>query len=233
VTQRRPSDPSYSSTRCSQSRGLDYIRGLSGLHQIKIPPRKHSTVKRTLQFERESTRLKARGLLSTCPSVFSGFFGIRLAELQIDPQLESAIRPKARGLHSIWNAIIRIPFPIWFFIKTTRVLLKTFKRSTQGRLGTTREDFKTTKKPARVPSNLGMIQVFLTTFGLWNSGTLKAYLPRPSRLLEDILLDYNVLGGLSYGHPWATTQVGSRTDYSVGPWAAWHRMAWSTRHTGD
>jgi hypothetical protein len=28
---------------------------------------------------------------------FSRFFGIRLAELQIDPQLESAIRPKARG----------------------------------------------------------------------------------------------------------------------------------------
>jgi hypothetical protein len=32
---------------------------------------------------------------------FSGFYGIRLAELQIDPQLESTIRPKARGLHSI------------------------------------------------------------------------------------------------------------------------------------
>jgi hypothetical protein len=25
----------------------------------------------------------------------------------------------------------------------------------------------------------------------------------PSRLLETILLDYKVLGGLSYGHPWA------------------------------
>jgi hypothetical protein len=25
----------------------------------------------------------------------------------------------------------------------------------------------------------------------------------PSRLLEDILLDYKVLEGLSYGHPWA------------------------------
>jgi hypothetical protein len=26
---------------------------------------------------------------------------------------------------------------------------------------------------------------------------------RPSRLLETILLDYKVLGGLSYGPPWA------------------------------
>jgi hypothetical protein len=55
-----------------------------------------------------------------------------------------------------------------------------------------------------------MIQAFLRTFGLWNSGTLKDYFPRPSRLLEDILLDYKVLGGLSYGHPWA--------HYSGGYW---------------
>jgi hypothetical protein len=45
---------------------------------------------------------------------FSGFYGIRLAELQIDPQVESTIRPKGRGLHSIWNVILRIAFPIWF-----------------------------------------------------------------------------------------------------------------------
>jgi hypothetical protein len=48
-----------------------------------------------------------------------------------------------------------------------------------------------------------MIQAFLRTFGLWNSEMLKDYSPRPSRQLEDILLDYKVLGGLSYGHPWA------------------------------
>jgi hypothetical protein len=29
------------------------------------------------------------------------------------------------------------------------------------------------------------------------------YSSRPSRLLETILLDYKVLGGLSYGPPWA------------------------------
>jgi hypothetical protein len=46
-----------------------------------------------------------------------------------------------------------------------------------------------------------MIQAFLRTFGLWNSGMLKDYLPRPSILLEDILLNYKVLGGLLYGYP--------------------------------
>jgi hypothetical protein len=51
--------------------------------------------------------------------VFLRILGIRLAELQIDPQLESTIRTKARGLHSIWNIILRIAFSIWFFIKAS------------------------------------------------------------------------------------------------------------------
>jgi hypothetical protein len=48
-----------------------------------------------------------------------------------------------------------------------------------------------------------MIQALLRTFSLWNLGMLKDYSPRPTRLLEDILLDYKVLEGFSYGHPWA------------------------------
>jgi hypothetical protein len=62
-----------------------------------------------------------------------------------------------------------------------------------------------------------MIQAFLRNFGLWNSGTLKDYSPRPSRLLEDILLDYKVLRGLSYGHLWAHYADGYQDRYSVGP----------------
>jgi hypothetical protein len=38
--------------------------------------------------------------------------------------------------------------------------------------------------------------------------------------------------------PGPTTSVGTRTDYSVGPWdypacATWHLMAWSTRTTEE
>jgi hypothetical protein len=29
------------------------------------------------------------------------------------------IRPKARGLHSIWNAILRIAFSIWFLLQNS------------------------------------------------------------------------------------------------------------------
>jgi hypothetical protein len=47
-----------------------------------------------------------------------------------------------------------------------------------------------------------MLQVFLRTFGLQYSGMHEDYSSRPSKLLETILLDYKVLGGLSYGPPW-------------------------------
>jgi hypothetical protein len=68
----------------------------------------------TLQFER---KYSTQGSGAPCHVSFgflSIFYGIRLAEFQIDPQLESMIRPKARGLHSIWNAILQIAFSIWF-----------------------------------------------------------------------------------------------------------------------
>jgi hypothetical protein len=181
----------------------------------------------TLQFERKYSTQGSRAPCHVSFGFFFRFFGIRLTELQIDPHLESTIRPKARGLHSIWNATLRIAFFIWFFIKTSRVLLKTFERSTRGRLGTTREDFKTTQRSVGVPSSLEIIQVFLRTFGLWHLETLRDYSPRPSRLLENILLDYKILESLLYGHPLLTTQVGTRTDCYMGPW---DYSTWAARH---
>jgi hypothetical protein len=42
-------------------------------------------------------------------------------------------------------------------------------------------------------------------------------LSRPSKLLETILLDYNVLGGLSYGPPWAHYLSGYQDRLLGGP----------------
>jgi hypothetical protein len=108
-------------------------------------------------------------------------------------------------------------FPYGFFFKIVQVLLKTFKRRTRGCFGTTREDFKTTHGSAGVPSSLRMLQVFLRTFGLSYSRTLEDYSSRPSRLLESILLDYKVLGGLSYGPPWAHYLGGYQDRLLGGP----------------
>jgi hypothetical protein len=71
----------------------------------------------TLQFKRKYSTQGSRAPCHVSFGFFFGFYGIILAELQIDPQLESAIRPKARGLHSIWNAILRIAFSIWFVLQ--------------------------------------------------------------------------------------------------------------------
>jgi hypothetical protein len=66
---------------------------------------------------------------------FSGFFGIRLAELQIDPQLESKVRPKAQGLHSIWNVILRITFSIWFLHQDNTSTIEDLREKHSGTLG--------------------------------------------------------------------------------------------------
>jgi hypothetical protein len=71
----------------------------------------------TLQFERKYSTQGSGTPCHVSFGFFSGFYGIILAELQIDPQLESMIRHKARGLHSIWNAILRIAFSIWFLLQ--------------------------------------------------------------------------------------------------------------------
>jgi hypothetical protein len=58
-----------------------------------------------------------------------------LAELQIDPQLESMIRPKSRGLHSIWNAILRITFSIWFLLQNSASTIEDLQKKNSKMLG--------------------------------------------------------------------------------------------------
>jgi hypothetical protein len=88
----------------------------------------------TLQFERKYSTQGSGAPCHVSFGFFSGFFGIFLPELQMDPQPESTTQPKARG-YSIWSAILLSHFHISFGFKTTRALLKTFKGSTRGRLG--------------------------------------------------------------------------------------------------
>jgi hypothetical protein len=132
---------------------------------------------------------------------FSRFLEIRLIELQIDPQFESTIRPKALGY---------IPYGMRF-----TSTIEDLEEKHSGTLGDYSRRLQDYSKIIR--SSLRIIQAFLRTFGLWNSGTLKEYSPRPSRLLEDILLDYKVLRALSYGHPRAHYPSGSWTNYYMGP----------------
>jgi hypothetical protein len=98
--------------------------------------RTHSTIKMTLQFER---KYSTQGSGAPCHVSFgffsSDFYEIILAELQIDPQLESMIRPKAQGLHSIWNATLRITFFIWFLLQDNTSIIEDLREENSRTLG--------------------------------------------------------------------------------------------------
>jgi hypothetical protein len=96
--------------------------------------RTHSIIKMTLQFERKYLTQGSGALCHVSFRFFSEFYGIILAELQIDPQLESAIRPKARG-HSIWNAILRITFSIWVLLQDNAGAIEDFQEENSRTLG--------------------------------------------------------------------------------------------------
>jgi hypothetical protein len=97
--------------------------------------RTHSTIKMTLQFERKYSTQGSGVPCHVSFSFFSGFCEIILAGFQIDPQLESTIRPKARGLHSIWNAILRITFSIWFLLQDKASIIEGLQEENSRTLG--------------------------------------------------------------------------------------------------
>jgi hypothetical protein len=91
------------------------------------PLRTLYAIKMTLQFEKKYSTQGSGAPSHVSFGFFSGFYEIRLTELQIDPQLESAIRLKALGLHSIWNAILQITFSIWFLLQDDASTIEDFQ----------------------------------------------------------------------------------------------------------
>jgi hypothetical protein len=89
----------------------------------------------TLQFERKYSTQGSGAPCHVSFGFFSGFYGIILAELYIEPQLESTIRPMARGLHFIWNAILRITFSIWFVLQDSVSIIEDLQEKNSRTLG--------------------------------------------------------------------------------------------------
>jgi hypothetical protein len=102
----------------------------------------------TLQFKR-STRLKAWGLRATCPLIFSVNFWDKIdGDFRLTVSLNLWFDLRLRGYIPYGMRLFESHYPYGFLmqdIKTSRVFLKTFEGRTRGRLGTTREDFKTTQ----------------------------------------------------------------------------------------
>jgi hypothetical protein len=119
----------------------------------------------TLQFKRKySTQgLGAPGHVSF--GFFSGFCGIILPELQMDPQPEFTTQPKARGLlHMECDFAIALPYQLR--LQDNTGIVEDLQEQHSRMLGTTREDFRITLISAGVLSSLGMLQIFFENFCL-------------------------------------------------------------------
>jgi hypothetical protein len=124
-----------------------------------------STHKMTLHFERKYSTQGSGAACHVSFGFFSGFFGIILPELQMDPQLESTTQSKARGLlHMECDFAIALPYQFRLQDKTS--IVENLQEQHSRTLGTTREDFRITQISAGVHSCLGTLQIFLGTFGL-------------------------------------------------------------------
>jgi hypothetical protein len=119
----------------------------------------------TLQFERKYSTQGSGAPCHVSFDFFSGFFGIILPELQMDPQPESTTQPKARGLlHMECDFAIALPYQLW--LQDNTGIVENLQEQHLRTLGTTREDFRITQISAGVHSSLGMLQIFLRIFGL-------------------------------------------------------------------
>jgi hypothetical protein len=95
----------------------------------------------------------------------SGFFGIFLPRLQMDPQPESTTQPKARGLlHMECDFAIALPYQLR--LQDNAGMIEDLRGQHSRTLGTTREDFKIAQILAGVHSSLGMLRLLLRTFDL-------------------------------------------------------------------
>jgi hypothetical protein len=93
-----------------------------GGDKIQEQLRTYSTFKMTLQFERKYSTQGSGAPCHVSFGFFSGFCGIILPELQIDPQPESTTQPKARGLlHMECDFAIALPYRFWLQDNTSIV----------------------------------------------------------------------------------------------------------------
>ncbi len=119
----------------------------------------------TLQFERKYSTQGSGAPCHVSFGFFSGFFGIFLPKLQMDPQPEFATQPKARGiLHMECDSAIALPYQLRLQYNTG--IVEDLRGQHSRTLGTTREDFKIAQTSARVHSSLGMLRLLLRTFDL-------------------------------------------------------------------
>jgi hypothetical protein len=119
-------------------------------------------------------------------------------------------RSGPQGVHSIWNAILQIAFSIWFFYQDNTSTIEDLQEKNSRTLGNNSrrlQDYSRISWSTFQPRDDSSA---LEDFRLVELGDARG-------LLENILLDYKVLGSLSYGHPWAHYSGGYQERLLGGP----------------
>jgi hypothetical protein len=119
----------------------------------------------TLQFERKYSTQGSGAPCHVSFGFFSGFFGIFLPKLQMDPQPESRTQLKDWGLlHMECDFAIALPYQ--FQLQYNMSIVEDLQERHSRTLGTTREDFRIVQMSVGVHSSLGMLRLLLRTFDL-------------------------------------------------------------------
>jgi hypothetical protein len=119
----------------------------------------------TLQFERKHSTQGSGALCHVSFGFFSGFFGILLPKLQMDPQPESTTQPKAQGLlHMECDFAIAVPYQLR--LQDNAGIVEDLQGQRSRTIGTTRGDFRIAQTSAGVHSRLGMLRLLLRTLDL-------------------------------------------------------------------
>jgi hypothetical protein len=117
----------------------------------------------TLQFERKYSTQGSGAPCHVSFGFFSGFYGIFLPKLQMDPQPESTTQPKEL-LHMECDFAIALPYQ--FRLQDNTGIVEDLQGQHSRTVGTTREDFRIAQTSAGVHSSLGMLRLLLRTFDL-------------------------------------------------------------------
>jgi hypothetical protein len=119
----------------------------------------------TLQFEMKYSTQGSGAPCHVSFGFFSGFWGIILSELQIDPQPESTTQPKARGLlHMECDFAIALPYQLRLQDNTGIVEdLQEQNSRTLGNYSRRLQDYSEISWSTFQPR---MLQIFLRTFDL-------------------------------------------------------------------
>jgi hypothetical protein len=119
----------------------------------------------TLQFERKYSTQGSGAPWHVSFGFFSGFFGIFLPKLQMDPQPESTTRPKAQGLlHMECDFAIALPYRLR--LQDNMSIIEDLQGQHSRTLGDYSRRLQVAQTSAGVHSSLGMLRLLLRTFDL-------------------------------------------------------------------